>query len=140
MFNTQLSRVSSDRITKNPESKDLVNTSSLLIIDSLAYNISVNSSNTDICDVESGSTLMNREKGQYQQETNKKYSIWNCMKGAEAAIKAEQTAKVALTISEKNQATLVEINKQVFCLGKTLQDSWWQENPICYVGDNSLID
>ncbi|CAJ0748859.1 6629_t:CDS:2, partial [Entrophospora sp. SA101] len=50
----------------------------------------------------------------------------NCMKGAEAAIKAEQTAKVALTISEKNQATLVEINKQVFCLGKTLQDSWWQ--------------
>ncbi|CAJ0905904.1 10305_t:CDS:10 [Entrophospora sp. SA101] len=128
------------KVTKNPESKDLVNTSSLLIIDSLAYNISVNSSNTDICDVESGSTLMNREKGQYQQETNKKYSIWNCMKGAEAAIKAEQTAKVALTISEKNQATLVEINKQVFCLGKTLQDSWWQENPICYVGDNSLID
>nr|CAG8566763.1 13537_t:CDS:10 [Entrophospora candida] len=120
-------------LTKNPESEDLVNTSSLLVNDSLAYNISVNSSNTDICDVESGGALMNREKGQYQ---TKKYSIWS----AEAAIKAEPTAKVALTISEKNQATLVEINNQVFCLGKTLQDSWWQENPICYVGDNSLID
>jgi hypothetical protein len=47
-------------------------------------------------------------------------------KGAEAAIRAEQAAKVTLTISEKNQATLVEINDQVSRLGKTSQDSWWQ--------------
>jgi hypothetical protein len=43
---------------------------------------------------------------------------------SESAIKAEQAAKEALIICERNQTTLVEINEQV--LRKTSQDSWWQ--------------
>ena len=47
-------------------------------------------------------------------------------KGTEAAIKAEQAAKEALIISERNQNTLAEISEQVLHLAKTSQDSWWQ--------------
>lgn len=47
-------------------------------------------------------------------------------KGAEAAIRAEQTAKAALDICEKNQNTLFEINEKISQLTKASQDSWWQ--------------
>jgi hypothetical protein len=40
-------------------------------------------------------------------------------KGTEAAIKAEQAAKEALIISERNQNTLAEISEQVLHLAKT---------------------